>query len=143
MIVLDAFSSDAIPIHLITREAVRLYLAKLQPGGVLVFHISNRYLDLKPVLGNLARDAGVISLGASDLKLSDEDVKMKKSASIWVVMARLPADLGGLVRDQRWRPLPVRPREALWTDDFSDILSVFNWKSLNLSDWAKSITKPQ
>jgi len=143
MIILDAFSSDAIPIHLVTREAIRLYLAKLKPGGILVFHISNRYLDLKPVLGNLARDAGFISLGSSDLKLSDEDLKKKKSASIWVVMARTQADLRGLARDQRWHTLPVRPGDALWTDDFSDILSVFNWKSLNLGDWVNSITKSQ
>ena len=88
MIILDAFSSDAIPIHLVTREAIRLYLAKLKPGGILVFHISNRYLDLKPVLGNLARDAGLVALSNSDLKLSDEDRKKKKLASTWVVMAR-------------------------------------------------------
>ena len=72
MIILDAFSSDAIPIHLVTREAIRLYLAKLKPGGILVFHTSNRYLDLNPVLGNLARDAGLIALSGSDLKLSDK-----------------------------------------------------------------------
>ena len=88
MIILDAFSSDAIPIHLVTREAIRLYLAKLKEGGILVFHISNRYLDLKPVLGNLARDAGLISLSGTDLKLSDEDLKKKRFASSWVAMAR-------------------------------------------------------
>ena len=87
MIILDAFSSDAIPVHLVTREAIRLYLAKLKPGGILVFHTSNRYLDLNPVLGNLARDAGFISLSGSDLKLSDEDLKKKKIPSTWVVMA--------------------------------------------------------
>ena len=141
MIILDAFSSDAIPIHLVTREAIRLYLAKLKPGGILVFHTSNRYLDLKPVLGNLARDAGFISLSSSDLKLSDEDLKKQKSPSTWVVMARTQADLRGLARDQRWHTLPVRPGEALWTDDFSNILSVFNWSSINLNNWVNSITK--
>lgn len=141
MIILDAFSSDAIPIHLVTREAIRLYLAKLKPGGILVFHVSNRFLDLKPVLGNLARDAGFISLGRADLKLSDADLKKKKEASVWVVMARTQADLSGLARDQRWHTLPVRPGEALWTDDFSNILAVFNWQSFNLSDWVNSITK--
>jgi len=143
MIILDAFSSDAIPIHLVTREAVRLYLAKLKPGGILVFHISNRFLDLKPVLGNLAREAGFISLSGLDLKLSDADLLKKKSASDWVVMARTQADLRGLAQDQRWQTLPVRPGDALWTDDFSNILSVFNWQSLNLSDWVNSITKSQ
>ena len=66
MIILDAFSSDAIPIHLGTREALLLYLAKLKENGILVFHISNRYLDLKPVLSNLAQNAGLIGLVQED-----------------------------------------------------------------------------
>jgi SAM-dependent methyltransferase len=143
MIILDAFSSDSIPIHLVTREAIRLYLAKLKPGGILVFHISNRFLDLKPALGNLARDAAIISLENSDLKLSDEDLKKKKSPSDWITMARTQADLRGLARDQRWHPLPVRPGDALWTDDFSNILSVFNWQPIKLDNWINSITKSQ
>ena len=60
LIVLDAFSSDAIPMHLLTREALRLYRDKLADGGLIAFHISNRYLDLAPVLGALARDAGLV-----------------------------------------------------------------------------------
>jgi len=140
MIILDAFSSDAIPIHLVTREAMSLYLSKLKAGGILVLHISNRYLDLNPVLGNLARDAGLVARSNFDLKLSDDDRKNKKLASGWVAMARTQADLRGLGRDQRWHILPARPGDSLWTDDFSNILSVFNWRSLNLSDWVNSIT---
>jgi len=98
-------------------------------------------VSLNSVLVNLARDAGFISLSNADLKLSDEDRQKKKSPSTWVVMARTQADLRGLSRDQRWHTLSVRPGDALWTDDFSDILSVFKWKSLNLSDWVNSITK--
>jgi SAM-dependent methyltransferase len=143
MIILDAFSSDAIPIHLVTREAIGLYLAKLKPGGILVFHTSNRYLDLNPVLGNLARDAGFISLSGSGLKLSDEDLKKKKSPSTWVVMARNLADLRDLARDQRWHLLPVRPGDTLWTDDFSNIWSVFNWSSVNLDAWLNSFNRPK
>src|SRR5262249_6430758 len=60
LIVLDAFSSDAIPVHLLTREALALYLSKLADGGLLVFHISNRYLDLEPVLADLANAAKLI-----------------------------------------------------------------------------------
>lgn len=138
MIILDAFSSDAIPIHLVTREAVSLYLSKLKQGGILVFHISNRYLDLKPVLGNLARDAGLVALSNSDLYLSDEDDKKKKKASVWVVMARTGQYLGSLPQEDLWRPLPQTPGEALWTDDFSNIWSVFNWSSINLDDWLNS-----
>ncbi len=143
MIILDAFSSDAIPVHLITGEAINLYLAKLKPGGILLFNISNNYLDLKPVLGNLGRDAGLVSLTRDDLKLSKEERKKKKNASIWVVMARQPEDLGGLVRNQQWQSLPDRPGEARWTDDFSNIMSVFKWSAFNLHDWIDSFTGPK
>ena len=60
LIVLDAFSSDALPVHLLSREAIRLYRAKLAAGGVLVFNLSNRYLDLDPVMGRQAEDAGLV-----------------------------------------------------------------------------------
>lgn len=143
MIILDAFSSDAIPIHLITREAISLYLAKLKPDGILVFHTSNRFLDLKSVLGALAADAGLKSLSRNQKHLNKEDVTDKKAPSSWVVMARRPEDLGGLARNQQWQGLPGRPGEALWTDDFSNILSVVDWKSFQLDDWVNSITKPK
>jgi len=143
MIILDAFSSDAIPLHLVTREALSLYLAKLKPDGILAFHISNRYLDMRPVLGNLARDAGLLSLTRTDLKLTDAERRAKKSPSAWAVMARRPEDLGGLARNPQWQSLPGRPGEALWTDDFSNILSVFSWKSSQLDNWLDSIIKPK
>jgi SAM-dependent methyltransferase len=140
MIILDAFSSDAIPIHLVTREALNLYLSKLKPGGMLVFHISNRYLNLQPVLGNLARDAGLISRARIEQNLSKAELKQKKTPSFWLVMARGPGDLGSLARDPRWQNCPGRPGEALWTDDFSNILSVFQWSPLNLDEWIESYT---
>jgi spermidine synthase len=61
LLIVDAFSSDAIPAHLLTREAVREYHRALTPDCLLVLHISNRYLDLKPVVGNLAADAGLVA----------------------------------------------------------------------------------
>ncbi|MFZ5449379.1 MAG: spermidine synthase [Thermodesulfobacteriota bacterium] len=139
MILVDAFNSDAIPIHLVTREALGLYLSKLRKGGILVFHISNRYLNLEPVLGSLAREAGLVALVRNDLKIDMEELNQRKRPSTWVVLARSPENFGTLVQDQRWQPLPVRPGEALWTDDFSNILSVFKWKSFKLDDWANSV----
>ena len=73
LIVLDAYSSDSIPVHLITREALALYQRKLAPGGVLAFHISNLYLDLKPALGNLSADAGLAGLWRDDLVIDAEE----------------------------------------------------------------------
>jgi hypothetical protein len=128
LMVLDAYSSDSTPIHLITREALALYRAKLAPGGVLAFHISNQYLDLKPVLGDLARDAGLIALFQDDLVLDPDEAARGKSASQWVIMARDQAHFGELAGDRRWQPLEGRPGSSVWTDDFSSILSVLRWR---------------
>jgi hypothetical protein len=127
LIVLDAFSSDAIPVHLLTREALDLYLSKLAEGGMLAFHISNRYLDLKPALAGLAGDAGVVACARDDLDLTEEEVESGKSGSQWVVMARRKADLGQLASDPRWQPLRTRPGTPVWTDDFSNILGALKW----------------
>jgi hypothetical protein len=124
LMVLDAYSSDSTPVHLITREALALYRAKLAPGGVLAFHVSNQYLDLKPVLGDLARDADLIALSQDDLVLDPGEAARGKSASQWVIMARDHADFGALAGDRRWQPLEGRPDRVVWTDDFSSILSV-------------------
>jgi spermidine synthase len=127
LIVLDAFSSDAIPIHLLTREALELYLSKLSKSGVLVFHISNRYLDLKPILGNLANHLNLVCLAQDDMELSEDEKKAKKAPSTWAVMAHRPSDLSQLAADPRWKHLSASPKSTFWTDDFSNIVSVFKW----------------
>jgi hypothetical protein len=85
LILIDAFSSDAIPVHLITKEAIQLYLKRLSPGGYLAFHISNRHLDLEHVLANLEKDMGLIGIMDSD---SDDDAA-GKAASTWVLLTPL------------------------------------------------------
>ncbi len=127
VMMLDAFSSDAIPVHLITREALSLYLRKLAPGGLLAFHISNLHLDLEPVFANLARDAHLASLIRYDTVLSPEELAAGKSPSIWLVMARNPDDLTKLAGDPRWQPARGNDRQAVWTDDYSSLFSVFRW----------------
>ncbi len=128
LIVLDAYSSDSIPVHLITREALALYRAKLAPGGVLAFHISNLYLDLKPVLGNLAADAGLTALARDDLSPNASDTARGKSASQWALMALSANDFGPLASDPRWHPLAPQPNNTVWTDNFSSLLTVFRWR---------------
>jgi hypothetical protein len=126
LIVLDAFSSDAIPVHLLTREALRdVYLRKLADDGLLAFHISNRYLDLQPVLGDLAADLGLVCRGEVD----PGDERVGKADSVWVIMARKEADLGPLAHDARWQRLAGRPGERVWRDDYSNLLRVFRWKA--------------
>jgi SAM-dependent methyltransferase len=124
LLVLDAFSSDAIPVHLITREAVELYLRKLAPDGMLAFHISNRYLDLEPVLANLAQELRLVALGCDDMSLTEAEFATGREQSHWAVMARGAEDLVGFQRRTRWSPLTPDPRVGVWTDDFSSPLRV-------------------
>jgi hypothetical protein len=122
LIILDAFSSDAIPVHLLTREALDLYFQKLSPHGVLVFHVSNRNFNLAPVLSRLARDAHVVAYFQSDAEVSPAEDSAGKAESEWVVMARRSEDLGGVVYETKWlMSLPTAPGAA-WTDDYSNVL---------------------
>jgi hypothetical protein len=129
LIVLDAFNSDSIPIHLLTREALSLYLSKLTADGILAFHISNKYLNLKPVVGNLALDANLACFVQEDTEVSENDSKAKTAGSVWVALARQVRDLRSLAGDPRWKPLEGRPGAKLWTDDYSNIPGVFKWFS--------------
>jgi spermidine synthase len=128
LIIIDAFSGDAIPTHLLTREALQLYLSKLAPNGLIVFHISNNYLDLEPVVANLAEDAGLAGLIQYDTDLSKRKVEEGTSPSIWAVVARSPQDLARLASDQKWRSLRSKEGTKLWTDDFSSLISIVKWK---------------
>jgi hypothetical protein len=129
VIVLDAFSSDAIPVHLLTREAIELYFRKLRSGGLIAIHISNRYLNLEPALAALVRDAGLTGRLADDNGVSNEEQIEGKLSSTWVVVARSPDDLGPIGGISRWRPLTARPDVYAWTDDFSDVVSLIDFSS--------------
>jgi len=172
IVIVDAFSSDAIPVHLITREAVQILFEGTAENGIVAYHISNRWLDLKPVLYHIAKDLGLAALvkhdGGDGLKDASEWY-----SSEWVVLARKPEYLEKLQRldwlnsDARkaclelsawpgssvsalataiaganekpvWEPLelPEDPEKratwekvGIWTDDFSNIISVFDWRS--------------
>ena len=126
LLVLDAFSSDAIPVHLMTQQALDLYLSKLAPGGLLVFHISNRNLDLGGVVADLAHSRNLSALSLLDLNPQQPN---GKDPSHWVVLARNSADYGTLANDPDARPLLSTGTRDVWTDDFSNILSVFKWRS--------------
>ena len=126
LIVLDAFSSDAIPVHLLTRQALQIYESKLLPNGVMAFHVSNRYLDLEPVLGNLARATGLTCYGQRDTNVTARHYM--KTRSHWVTMARAPADLGAVVRDRRWHPCARDAGERPWSDDYANVLGTLKWR---------------
>jgi spermidine synthase len=126
IIVLDAFSSDAIPAHLITREAIALYLQKLRDDGVVAIHISNRYLDLRPVIIALANDAKVA--GAIGERSPDTEERGKLYyGSRWMVLAKHAEVLSPLVRLDGWAALGAWPTSRLWTDDYTDVWGAIKW----------------
>ena len=127
VLVVDAFSSDAVPVHLLTREALQLYLDKLDAGGIIAFNITNSYLHLTPLIADLAHDAGLVVLVQYDQLADAAAVSLGKATSRWAVMARTPDALGALTRDARWKPVPARSTPTTWTDDFSNPLSLVRW----------------
>ena len=122
VLLVDAFSSDAIPTHLLTREALQLYRQRLAEDGVIAWHISNRYLDLRPVLEGLAADAGMTALIFSDQKIPKDSGG--RFPSIWVVMSAGPKTVDAIRSDSRWLPLRSPRPPILWTDERSDVFSV-------------------
>ncbi len=126
--VVDAFSSDAIPVHLVTREALALYLRKLAPGGIIAFHISNLHLDLEPVFASLARDAQLVAMTRDDTVITQSEVAMGKYPSIWLVMARSSLDLKQLTQESGWRMSRENLGQRVWTDDYSNLLGAFRWQ---------------
>lgn len=124
LIVMDAFSSDAVPVHLITQQALDLYLSKLAPDGLLVFHISNRNLDLRPVVADLATSRNLTSVYLED---RTADPVKGQDPSAWVVMTRKENRSGELAKAPIAHPLTADGKH-LWTDDYSNILSVFRWR---------------
>ena len=121
LLALDAFSSDAVPMHLMTQEAFASYARVLAPDGLLLVHISNRFLDLEPVVAAAAA-AGGWRARQLNYRPSPLD-RGKPTASLWIAMSRDPATLAKLTRgDPDWNPLRPRPGFAGWTDDYSTIL---------------------
>ena len=106
---------------------MRLYLHTLTPRGILAFHITNRYLDLVPVVASLARDAGMVAFIRADRKVPASQLARGKLPSTWVALARNPGDLGNIPSDPRWKRLQASANDPVWTDDFSNILSTFKF----------------
>jgi spermidine synthase len=123
MIILDAFSSDSIPIHLITREAVQLYLSKLRPNGIIVLHISNRFLNLAPVIANIADSLNLTARYWRDDDDGDDNNSKTfgKTASDWVLVVHRDVDLKRIKNDPRWKPLLPLYHKSVWTDDYSNL----------------------
>ncbi len=124
VIVLDAFSSDAIPVHLVTREAIVLYLSRLNPQGLLVFNVANRYIRLGPVLAATSRDLGLVAWHAADLDVSTKDLAAGKLPSEWVVLARNSAAMAAYRTSAPglWTVLRASGGTHGWTDQRSNVM---------------------
>jgi hypothetical protein len=144
LIILDAFSSDAIPVHLLTREAIAIYRTKLitpsqgqaerrGPGGIIAFHVSNVHIDLVPPLAGIAKDLGLAMLVCTDL--AAEGTTDRPWPSVWVVMAETPEALAPFTRRSTDGPVrllwqthePGSTPPPVWTDDHANILAMFKW----------------
>lgn len=122
VMLMDAYSSDALPIHLLTREALAIYRKALAPHGVIAFHISNQHMDLAPVIATLAEDARMQAYYRKNI-VSPAQHRLYAS-NMWMVLAESKEDLGTLdTSKEKWRLIKPE-RKILWTDDFSNILSV-------------------
>jgi hypothetical protein len=124
LLILDAFSSDSIPTHLLTREAFDLYERRLAPGGFLLMHISNRHLDLAPVVARLASETGLSARLNGFMPTDPESLTL---ASRWVALARDPAALSFLDDLQGWQPLVADTGSPVWSDDYADIVGAMRW----------------
>ncbi len=125
LIVIDAFSSDAIPTHLITREAVAMYESRLKARGVIAFHVSSRFFDLRPVLARIAEDRRLVCYARDDKDVPPNRAAEAMRPSVWVVMARGENDFGQLAHSApRWVRLVTGAGDPLWTDDYTNVLGV-------------------
>lgn len=122
LIVMDGFNSDSIPVHLLTLEAIEGYFDRLGPDGVVAFNVSNRFVDLEPVLAAAARDLGLVGLA----RLDDPTPSLESDAdaSAVVVLARSAAEVAPLAARPGWRPL-ADPIKRAWTDRYSDLFGSF------------------
>jgi spermidine synthase len=125
IIILDAFSSDAIPIHLITKEAIEIYLNKLSANGLLIMHITNRYLELRPVVAAIAENLNLYGVVQYDQPRVRD---ISRTRSKWVVLSRNDNHINMIKKNNNdWENInKFNNNMKLWTDDYSNILEVFN-----------------
>ncbi len=121
LLAIDAFSGDSIPAHLLTLEAMKTYFAQLKPDGVLAFHITNRYLNLQPVMAAAAQQYGQTAL-IYDLEPDDKDLYCRHTTWVLMMSAERAAALSAPLQDGK----PLLPRAGFtpWTDSFSNLFSI-------------------
>jgi spermidine synthase len=121
LLVLDAYASDNVPVHLLTREAMRLYDSRLAPHGKIVINITNRNIDLTEIVASSARAVGLIVRHKADNSAPDFSSTFHAAAHI-AVLARDEKDFGALVAENGWSPATADRSFRTWTDDYSNVV---------------------
>ncbi len=124
LIIMDAFSSGSIPVHLLTREAFDMALSKMKDDGLLIYQITNRFINLEPVLGALAEENGLTAIIQRHEKVTEAEKKAMKMPSVWVVIGQPGKTMDILKGAHGWQTLEATPGFNAWTDDYSNLLSV-------------------
>jgi hypothetical protein len=134
IIIMDAFTSDAIPMHLLTLEAMGIYRRKLRPDGLMAFNISNRYLDLLPVFRTLSDELG----WAARYRYNVASAGSLEVASIWVVLAKNAGSIAPLDQSGLWKTLPPEHGNLYrWTDGYTNLLGILHFTPA----WISALSK--
>jgi SAM-dependent methyltransferase len=133
ILAIDAFSSDAVPMHLLTHEALQVYGRAVQPNGIVLFHISNRFLDLRPVIAELAASSHWYA-AMLEYVPTEEEQAQNATISVWIALSRSPDTLQRLMQlsgsdATAWRSVDPTPGFSGWTDDHASILPILNFES--------------
>jgi predicted O-methyltransferase YrrM len=124
LIMLDAFNSDSIPAHLVSREAVRMYVQKLKPNGLILFHVSNRYMDVESLVSAVAFDTGL----EGRVRFDEDEEPTGKTGSDYVIVAKRTDDFGELKENENWTPIEKPAEIQPWTDDYSNMMAIVRWR---------------
>jgi hypothetical protein len=120
LLIVDAFSSDAIPTHLLTQEAMAIFARKIAPGGMILMHVSNKHMSLASVVAGVAQANGLLAR-TSDGEEGNDDNEHKFSSTV-VAVARRSEDFGALATSAEWDEETPDPQDWVWTDDYSNVI---------------------
>jgi hypothetical protein len=126
-LIIDAYSSDSVPVHMMTTEAIGMFMTKVKDGGMLVMHLSNRHLDLKGVVAANAEKLGLKVVTGTFIPKNDAETVNMATKSMVAVLVRNQEDFGALLKDTRWQPASANGLTP-WTDGYSNILQAM-WRN--------------